>query len=198
MILQAEKCVFMIHDADREDLFAETPALGFADDQVEKFRVGVNEGVSGQVFRESKPVILYDAQGDERAAKENVGEFGLKNGVCVPLIIEKRDPETNAVQDRKTIGVLWVFNKRYGNIFIEEDVHLLDRLARNAASIINTAETYRKVVHEKEELVETIESLYAGLIMVNRNGRITQMNASAREIFGITPEDLAGGKTTTP
>lgn len=194
MILQAEKCVFMIHDPEEGVLFGEKPALGFSDEELKNFRVRATQGVSGEVFRENHPIILYDAVNDDRTLKENVALLGIKNGVCVPLIVEKRDDE-NRVIDRKTIGVLHVFNKRYGNIFIEEDVHLLERLAKNAASIINTAETYRKVVHEKEELVETIEALYAGLIMVNKNGRIIQMNASAREIFGVTPEDVTSGKT---
>jgi two-component system phosphate regulon sensor histidine kinase PhoR len=158
-------------------------------------RVREGQGVSGEAFRDNKAIIVYDAQSDERTVKEQVGPLGIRNGVCVPLIVERRDEETNRVTDRRTIGVLWVFNKRYGNIFIEEDVHLLERLAKNAASIINTAETYRKVVHEKEELVENIESLYAGLIMVNKNGRITQMNASAREMLGVTADDIAGAKT---
>jgi two-component system phosphate regulon sensor histidine kinase PhoR len=194
MILQAEKCVFMIHDPDENLLSAHKPALGFDEEELKNFRVRVNQGVSGEAFRENKSIILYDAQNDDRTVKDNVSRFGIKNGVCVPLIVEKRDDE-NRVVDRKTIGVLHVFNKRYGNIFIEEDVHLLERLARNAASIINTAETYRRVVEEKEELIETIESLYAGLVMVNKNGRITQMNQSARDIFGISADDLLGGKT---
>ena len=194
MILQAEKCVFMIHDPDEDELFADKPALGFTDEQVKTLRVRTTQGVSGTVFRENKPIILYDAANDERTVKENVALLGIRNGVCVPLIVEKRDDE-NRVIDRRTIGVLHVFNKRYGNIFIEEDVHLLERLARNAASIINTAETYRRVVHEKEELVETIQSLYAGLVVVNKNGRITQMNSSAMQIFGLTIDDLSGGKT---
>jgi len=195
MILQAEKCVFMLHDAEEGVLSAEKPALGFTDDELKLLRVRATQGVSGEAFRDHKPIIIYDAQTDERTVKEFVGLLHIRNGVCVPLIVEKRDEETNRVLDRHTIGVLHVFNKRYGNIFIEEDVHLLERLAKNAASIINTASSYRKLVHEKEELVETIESLYAGLVMVNKNGRVTQMNASARDIFGVTPEDLVGGKS---
>ncbi len=195
MILQAEKCVFMIHNVEDELLFAEKPALGFGDDELKLLRVKEGQGVSGEAFRDNKAIIVYDAQSDERTVKDQVGPLGIRNGVCVPLIVERRDEETNRVTDRRTIGVLWVFNKRYGNIFIEEDVHLLERLAKNAASIINTAETYRKVVHEKEELVENIESLYAGLIMVNKNGRITQMNASAREMLGVTADDISSGKT---
>jgi two-component system phosphate regulon sensor histidine kinase PhoR len=195
MILQAEKCVFMVHDPDDDLLFAEKPALGVSDEDLKQLKVRVNQGVSGEAFRENRPIIVYDAQADDRTIKEQVNRLGIRNGVCVPLIVEKRDDETNRVTDRRTIGVLHVFNKRYGNIFIEEDVHLLERLARNAAAIINTAETYRRVVHEKEELVETINSLYAGLLVVNKNGRITQMNQSARQIFGLAPEDLTGGKT---
>lgn len=195
MILQAEKCVFMIHDEEDDTLFGEKPALGFSDDDLKVLKVKVSQGVSGEAFRDNKSIIVYDAQSDERTMKDKVNALNIKNGVCVPLIVERRDEETNRVTDRRTIGVLHVFNKRYGNIFIEEDVHLLERLAKNAASIINTAETYRKVVHEKEELVQNIESLYAGLVMVNKNGRITQMNASARDIFGVSLDDLAGGKT---
>lgn len=195
MILQATKCLFMIHDAEVQELYAEKPALGFDDEALRQFRFKETLGISGECFVEGKPVILYDAETDPRVAVENLMEIGIKNGVCVPLIVEKRDEETNRVIDRKTIGVLWVFNKKYGNIFIDEDVHLLERMARNAAAVINTAATYRKVVHEKEELVETIEALYAGLIMVSKSGRITQMNASARRIFGVEQEDLSGGKT---
>jgi len=80
-----------------------------------------------------------------------------------------------------------VFNKRYGNVFIQEDVHLLTRLALNAASVIANAQMYREVVEKKEELEHVIESVYAGIIMVNNNGRIMQMNPSAKHIFGMEP-----------
>ncbi len=195
MILQAEKCAFMIHKSDDGILFADKPALGFSDDELKMLRMQTTQGVSGEAFRDNRPIIIYDAQNDERMVHEHVSTLNIRNGVCVPLVVEKRDDETNKVMDRKTIGVLWVFNKRYGNIFIEEDVSLLDRLARNAASIINTAETYRAVVQERDEVIETIEALYAGLVMVNKSGRITHMNATAREIFGVSPDDLLGGRS---
>jgi len=113
--------------------------------------------------------------------------------VCVPLIVEKRDPDTNEVIERTVIGVLHVFNKRYGNVFIQEDVNLLTRLAHNAASVIASAQLYREVVKEKEELEHVIESVYAGLIMIHYSGRLMQMNASARAMLGIDQnEKLAG------
>jgi len=195
MILQGSKCAFMLQDKDTHELFVERPALGFEDGEVPNFRARISDSLSGECFREGKPVILYDAETDDRARAEQFHEKGIRNGVCVPLVVIKRDEETNRVLDRKTIGVLWVFNKKYGGIFVDQDVMLLDRLAANTAAIINTAETYRQVVKERDEAIETIESLYAGLIMVNKSGRILQLNASAREIFGIAADEPLAGKT---
>ena len=185
MILQAEKCVFMLHDQDNDELQAATPAYGIPVDQVEHFRVPASEGVSGEVFREHKPIVVQDAANDPRTVKGHVGLMGVLNGICVPLIIERRSEETNRVIERSAIGIMWVFNKRYGSEFIEEDMTLLDRLARNAASVIASAQMYREVIKEKEELEHVIQSVYAGIIMVNNNGRITQMNPSAREMLNL-------------
>ncbi|MEN6581479.1 MAG: ATP-binding protein, partial [Armatimonadota bacterium] len=185
MILQAEKCVFMLYDHDSGELQAAKPGIGITDEQLKVFKVSATQGVAGEVFREQKPIILYDAVNDPRTIKENVGILGISNGVCVPLVIEKRDEDTNKVTERKIIGVMWVFNKRYGNVFIQEDVNLLDRLSRNAASVIASAQMYREVVKEKEELEHVIESVYAGIIMVHNSGRLMQVNPSAREMLGL-------------
>lgn len=185
MILQAEKCVFMLYDKDSAELRGTRPSFGMADEEIEQFRMMCNQGVSGEVFSESKPLILYDAANDPRALQEKVRLFNLKNGVCVPLTVEKRDESSNRVLECKVIGVLHVFNKLDGGVFIQEDVNLLNRLARNAASVIASAQMYREVIEEKQELESFIENAYAGLIMVNKSGRITQMNASARTMLGI-------------
>jgi len=190
-ILQAEKCVFMLFDKERGELYATKPAFGFTDEEIKRFRVRATQGISGQVFREGKPVIMYDAISDERTVKENVALLNVHNGACVPLIYEKRDDE-NRVIERQTIGVLHVFNKRYGNIFIEEDIQLLQRFAKNATAVIQNAQLFREVLEEKEELHHIIESVYAGLMMVNKEGRIMQINASARTMFGLENSDILG------
>lgn len=192
MILQAEKCVFMLFDKDTGDLAAAKPAFGLIDEEVKKFRVRATQGISGEVYRDQKPVILYDAVNDPRTIKENVGLLNIRNGVCVPLVIEKRDEDTNKVLESRPIGVLHVFNKRDGNVFIQEDVNLLTRLSKNAASVIASAQMYREVVEEKEELESIIENVYAGLMMINDSGRIIQSNASVRTMLGIEEPDLVG------
>jgi PAS domain S-box-containing protein len=188
-ILQAEKVVFMLHDPEEGELRAYPPAYGLTEDEIRLLRVRATQGISGEVFREGKPIIVHDAITDPRTSKEHVAMLHIRNLVCVPLILEKRDEE-NRVIDRQTIGVLHAFNKQRGGHFIDEDVRLLERMARNAAAVIAGMRLYQAILEEKEELVHTIESLRAGLLLVHHNGRINQMNAAARRVFGLGADVL--------
>ena len=185
-ILQAERCVFLLHEPERGELRAVAPALGLTYEQIGRFRVKVDsDGVSGYVFRTGEPVILHDMAADAGALADKLAErLHVTDGVCVPLVIEKRD-EDNRVIERSTIGVLHVFNKSAGRKFSGEDVHLLTRMSFSAASIITSAQIFREAVQEQQELINTIESLFLGLVVVGLNGRILQMNPSARVILGV-------------
>jgi two-component system phosphate regulon sensor histidine kinase PhoR len=189
MILQAEKIAIMFYDRERGELIGIPPAYGIEEDRLSLFRVRATQGVSGQVFRDSEPLIFHDATNDPRTQKDPFSLLHVSNGITVPLVIEKRDEE-NRVIERTTIGVLHAFNKRHGEDFNDEDVRLLERMARNVGSIIANLQLYREVVEEREELLQTFESLAAGLMLVSPEGRISQINASARAIFGIDAEAL--------
>lgn len=189
MILQAEKIVIMFHDRERGELIGIPPAYGVEEDRLTHFRVRATHGISGKVFRESAPIVFQDAMSDAAAKEDPFSLIRVQNGITVPLVIEKRDEE-NRIIDRTTIGVLHAFNKRHGESFNEEDVRLLERMARNVGSIIANLQLYREVVEEREELLQTFESLTAGLILVSPDGRISQMNASARQLFQVQGEVL--------
>ncbi len=184
MIVQAEKCVIMVRDKETGDLQARSPAWGMTDEQVFGYRIPVENGFSGEVFRASQSQILVNAIHDRRAAEENLQAYGVRNSVTVPLLVEKHD-ENNRVVEQSTIGVLHCFNKRFGGEFVDEDVRLLERLARNAAAVISNAIMYQEVMEEKQKLVQTLESLASGLILVNQKGNIAQINASARKMFHL-------------
>lgn len=190
MILQAEKIVIMFYDRELGELIGIPPSYGVDEEHLRLFRVRAAQGISGQVFRDSEAVIFHDATHDPRTQKDPFGLLGVSNGVTVPLVIEKRDEE-NRVIERNTIGVLHAFNKRHGDDFIDEDVRLLERMARNVGSIIANLQLYREVVEEREELASTFESLSAGLILVSPEGRVSQINSTARAIFEV-PADAVG------
>ncbi|MFQ3549949.1 MAG: ATP-binding protein [Armatimonadota bacterium] len=185
MILQAEKAVVMLYDKENNCLYASKPAVGLTDDELSILKLKSDLGVSGEVFSTRNPVIIYDAENDPRTDKNIVNAIGIKNGVCVPLVVEKRNFDTNQVSEIQTIGVMHVFNKKYGNVFIQEDVNLLTRLANNAASIIASAQIYRAVIQEKQELAHVLESVNTGLVMVNKDGKILQINPAGRRFLGI-------------
>jgi PAS domain S-box-containing protein len=184
MILQAEKIVIMFYDRETGDLIGIPPAYGVDEERLALFKVRAAQGISGLVFREGEPQIFHNAPSDPRTKKDLVSLLHVDNGITVPLVIEKRDEE-NRVVERTKIGVLHAFNKRHGEDFNDEDVRLLERMARNVGSIIANLQLYKEVVEEREELLQTFESLTSGLILVSPEKRISQMNASARGIFGF-------------
>lgn len=192
MILQAERIVIMFHDRDRGELIGIPPAYGVEEERLVHFRVRATQGISGQVFRETEPAIFHDASTDPRTQIDPFSLLHVQNGVTVPLVIEKRDEE-NRVIERNVIGVLHAFNKRHGEDFNDEDVRLLERMAKNVGSIIANLQLYREVVEEREELLQTFESLTAGLVLVSPERRISQMNASARAIFGLGGDAIGKG-----
>ena len=189
MILQAEKIVIMFFDRERGELIGIPPAYGVEEERLTHFRVRATHGISGKVFRESAPQVFKDALTDVAAKEDPFSLLRVQNGITVPLVIEKRDDE-NRIVDRTTIGVLHAFNKRHGEDFNEEDVRLLERMARNVGSIIANLQLYREVVEEREELLQTFESLTAGLLLVSPEGRISQINASARQLFAVQGEAI--------
>jgi two-component system phosphate regulon sensor histidine kinase PhoR len=191
MILQAEKIVIMFFDRERGELIGIPPAFGVEEDRLSHFRVRATHGISGKVFRDSEAAIFHDLMADERSAEEPFSLLHVQNGITVPLVIEKRDDQ-NRIVERTTIGVLHAFNKRHEEEFNDEDVRLLERMARNVGSIIANLQLYREVVEEREELLQTFESLSAGLVLVSPEGRISQINSSARQLFGVRGD--ANGK----
>jgi len=196
MILQAEKIVIMFYDRELGELQGIPPSYGVEDDKLKLFRVRASHGISGLVFRESEAVIFHDSQSDPRAQEDPFGLLHVQNGVTVPLVIEKRDEE-NRVIDRTSIGVLHAFNKRHGEDFNDEDVRLLERMARNVGSIIANLQLYREVIEEREELVQTFEALTAGLLLLSPEGRINQINSSARAIFSLGADSVGKDVSTS-
>jgi len=191
MILQAEKAALMLYDQETGDLVAQWPSLGLTRDEIDIFRVRATQGVSGQVFREGRPIITDDAMSDPRTVKENVALLNMRNALTVPLVVERKDAEGQVVE-KTNIGVFHTFNKRGAQRFTEEDVTLLTALARSAASVISSARLYIAVSDEKRELERTLQGMLAGVLVVDGDGRVRLMNSAARRIFGVAAADGHG------
>jgi len=191
MILQAEKCLFMLHDRDTGELVAHWPALGFTVEDLDHFRIRATHGISGEVFREGKPTIVRDAINDPRADREPMALLNIKNAASVPLVLEERDEEQRVVS-RKPIGVLHVFNKRMGRDFSDEDIRLLTILSRQVSAVIRNADIYIGMRQQLDRVQATLESLLAGVMLIDMKGQILLLNEAARRIFGIGTQGVEG------
>ena len=199
MILQGSKCLYLTFDPASKELIPGKPSIGFDDADLSGFRLPPGAGLSGACFENAEPTFLYDPESSDLSPLESAlfVQLGIENGLAFPLIVEKRDEETNKVVERRTVGVLWVLNKKFGGIFADEDVFLFRTLAARTAAVINAASSLIQIVEEKEQLHGMTDALSAGLVMIGRNGRVLQVNASARRVFGLAPTESLGGQLYT-
>lgn len=191
MLVQAEKCVFLLHDRERQELVARPPALGFSREQLRALRVPLDEGIAARAFLEGQPVVVDDASILKSIDKPWVGALDARNLIAYPLVLERRD-EQERVADRQTVGVFLVVNKRGKLPFTPEDLRLLSVMARQVTAVIADAQIYLQLTEEKEQLHATLQSLGSGVVMVETTGHISLINAAASALFGLAEGEGIG------
>lgn len=185
MIVQAEQVLIFLYQPELGELTILPPSLGISEEQANQLRLTAEQGITGLVYRTGESAMYNDALNDPRTEKEKVALLRMRNGICVPLAIKQRDEEERVVQER-IIGVMHVCNKRYEQEFNDDDVRLLEMLAEQAAAIISNAQIYIELSEEKQRLEQTLETLHAGVIAVDADGRVRLLNRAAAQMLGIS------------
>ncbi|MDF2439789.1 MAG: two-component system, OmpR family, phosphate regulon sensor histidine kinase PhoR, partial [Abditibacteriota bacterium] len=129
MLMQAEKCVFLLHDRERGELVARRPALGLNAEEVRTLKVPLGSGISGRAFASGEPVIIHDTAELEECDQAWIKRVDAHNLIAYPLIIERPDEQARST-DRMPVGVLHVINKRDAAQFSADDVRLLSVMAK--------------------------------------------------------------------
>jgi len=158
-MLEVEAGSLLLTDPTTGDLVFQI-ALGDKADEVKPFRVPKGQGIAGRVAQTGKPLVVSDAEQDNRHFKalDEKTKFTTRNMLCVPLVLHEQ-----------VIGVLEVMNKRAGE-FTESDQDLLDSIASYAAIAIENArlyesletEHYRTIQAEKEARKKLATDLHDG------------------------------------
>lgn len=186
MIIQAEKALYMTHDRRTDDLLARGPAFGIPGEYLSDIRFTARQGIAAEVFKTGEPRIWKTP-----TEVPELAQFGARNGLIVPLDVERKDEQGRILETRR-VGLLFVFNKRFGGQFVPEDVKLLAMLSRQAAAVLAQARMFEEIIEEKERYEATFESLTVGLVMVQADGAISEINPSARQIFRLQNGDGMG------
>ena len=191
MMIQADKCVFLLHDAGRQSLVARPPALGLTLPQVKSLRLPTECGITGNAFTTCEPIILHSRDDAEVSDAAWLKRLEVRNMIAYPLVLERRD-EQERIVDRVTVGVLHVINKRDEDDFGKEDLRLLAVMARQVTAVIADAQMYLRLSEEKEQLQATLQSLLSAVVMVESSGYISLINPAARQMFGLQHDDGVG------
>ena len=145
-LLQAEAGSLVLVDQDTSDLIFEVTA-GPGSANLAGTRLPPGTGVVGAVVDEGEPVIIRDAQSDQRwyQGLDASSSFSTHSIIAVPMISRGH-----------TIGVIELLNRRDGVPFDEDDERLLTAFAANAAVSIENArlftQTDRALAARVEEL----------------------------------------------
>jgi PAS domain S-box-containing protein len=142
-----------------------------------KMRVG--EGVAGYALEKGKAINVPDVSAEPRFVGDS-HDPGLKSLLVVPLIL-----------GQKRIGTLSVDSEKVGE-FTEDDERLLTTLATQAAIAIENARLYQEAIEEKRKTETILEETFNGIVVVDREMRITAFNPGAEAITGYVAEDVLG------
>jgi hypothetical protein len=185
-----------------ETLVVDRMALMLADDAEPRFEPvrasGFGGGLPPSIARDSEIGIrlrdgdvaaLDDPMAMNRFAAEEV-EFWRDNGLYYFI---------PCVSNEGTIAVLALGRKRSGELLNSEDTALLSAVAGQIATALENARLYRQLHVKAVELdrlrafnENILESLDAGLLVVDLSDRIIRWNKALEQLYGVTRDEAVG------
>lgn len=118
-------------------------AVGGSSQLVIGMRVQPGQGIAGWAFQQRQSARVVEVATDPRFYQLTGSDYAIRDLVCVPLLARNT-----------AIGVLELINKRHGT-FSEDDVHLLESVAAQAAVAIENARLF-ETEHTGRERLETL------------------------------------------
>ncbi len=184
MLVQAEKCVFLLHDRERDELVARPPAIGLTREQVRTLRLSRTEGVAARAFDSGEPCVVTDVTTLMPLDQVWARRVEARNFIAYPLTLERHD-NLARTHEHLQVGVFLVLNKRGKSPFTPEDLALLSVMAHQVTAVIADAQVYLQLTEEKEQLQATLLSMGSGVLMIESTGHISLLNPAARALLGL-------------
>src|SRR3989441_616505 len=156
-------------------------ALGPEEEVAPGVRVPLGHGFAGRIAARREPLIVDDPS---------------RADIITPLLREKMRSLLGVplLVDDRVIGVVHV-GTLISRQFTGEDVHLLQRAADRIALAVDHARLYEAeqrartdALARAKQLEATFEAIVDGVIVYDSQGRIQQMNSTAREILAINSQ----------
>jgi PAS domain S-box-containing protein len=167
---------------------------------VRGWRLRLGEGLAGWVAQSGQTLVVPDSMADKRHLRAVDQQTGvpLRSILSVPL--KAAPPLTKSTTPLNgdapggsalIVGVLQVLDKE-ADRFDENDVALVEPLAASAAAAIENARLYQETDRLRAFNENIVQSMQEGILIENREGRITFANRRAAELLGYKVDELVG------
>lgn len=131
-LLGAERGSLLLFDEAANELSVKA-AVGLSQRVMDEARIRLGDGVSGEVLRDGRPLVVRDLDSAGRKPSASERPYKTKSFISYPI----------TVGDRK-IGVLNVTDKSGGGTYDEIDLSILDLMAPQMALAMDRAEWHEK------------------------------------------------------
>lgn len=181
-MLDVERCSILLLDPGERVLRLKA-ASSIDPAEWEKVRVPLGEGIAGKVAAEGKPLLIENVDASPYAGLSPRGRYSTSSFICVPLLVKAR-----------VIGVINVNNATDSVRFTRDDLDLITALAGLIALTIDNARLQAARETMRAHLEKIVESLPAGILTLDLNGRVTLSNHRLLQILGLGPTTAVDGR----
>ena len=169
-ILDADRSTLFLFDSKTNELWSNV-AQGIGENVI---RFPSNAGIAGTVFTTGETVNIPDVYEDKRFNKEVDRKTGYRTTsmLCIQVTTKTGVP----------LGVMQVLNKKDGP-FSPMDEQRLRAFCSQTSIAIENAQLFDEIVTVKNYNEAILESMKAGLITVDADGRVTKANQAAQDLL---------------
>jgi sigma-B regulation protein RsbU (phosphoserine phosphatase) len=148
-VFRTESCSILLVDKEKDELYFHIVA-GEKQEEISKIRVPMGKGIAGTVAQTRVPMIINDAQNDDRVYKvvDKAVEFITRNILAAPL-----------VADDEVIGVMEAINTFDRNNFNDSDIELFLSFSDAAALAIQKTRLLNNLEVTNKELEKKVSEL---------------------------------------
>jgi len=169
IVLKAEASSLMLIDRKTNELFFNIIS-GEKERDLKEIRIPIGVGIAGIVAETCKPLVVNDAQNDERVYKQADEKinFVTKNLIATPLMVRNR-----------IIGVIEVINSVGRTEFTEKDLELFNTFSEQAALAIHNRELIDSLKDINRELKKKVHELSS----LHEIGKVLMSTLNEKDLF---------------
>ncbi|MBI2571897.1 MAG: tetratricopeptide repeat protein [Candidatus Schekmanbacteria bacterium] len=171
--LRAERGLLALVDESTGEL--EVKAARNFDVEGTELSLDFSRSVLETTLEGGAPVLSNNLQTDDRfSANVSVVLLEIESVLCAPLTTRSR-----------TVGCLYVDNRRQGRVFSDQDLAFLTTLGTQAATAIENA-----LLFEKNKAI--MEGIDEGVVAIDLGERVVAFNRAAERITGLRENEVVG------